>query len=133
MLAKGLSYSAGVLLLLWLGQTALAQSRSIQRDLGPDQPGDEEDLNRELWEYIKKTPYERALRYVARAQQAARSKASPSVALPNGWRIAPAGTQVELGRFPGEAGAYGGARGVRDKRGHLARGCAGTIVSAAND
>src|SRR5262249_46093220 len=128
MLAKGLSYSAGVLLLLWLGQTALAQSRSIQRDLGPDQPGDEEDLNRELWEFIKKTPYERALRYVARAQQAARSKASPSVALPNGWRIAPAGTQVELGRFPGEAVAYGGRVVVLNTGYYVAQGQEVSIV-----
>src|SRR5262249_557777 len=130
MRSRGLSYSIGFLLLLSLvpGRTALAQSRTAQRDLGPDQPGDEEELNRELWEYAKKTPYNRALSYVARAQQAARSKANASVALPNGWKIAPAGTQVELGRFPGEAVVYAGRVVVLNTGYYVAQGQEVSIV-----
>src|SRR5919206_4874365 len=33
-----------------------------------DRAEDEEDLNRELWEYVKGTPYASALAYVAQAQ-----------------------------------------------------------------
>src|SRR5262249_48847261 len=127
---RGMSCSIGFLLLLsvLLGQTPLAQSHRAQRDLGPDQPGDEEDLNRELWEYVKKTPYERVLRYVHRAQQVARSRASASATLPNGWKISPAGTQVELGRFPGEAVPYAGRVVVLNTGYYVAQGQEVSIV-----
>src|SRR5207253_7582437 len=63
-----------------------------------DRAEDEEDLNRELWEYVKGTPYERALIYVAAAQARAQTARVAEAALPNGWTLAPAGRQVELGR-----------------------------------
>ncbi|MFN2453717.1 MAG: bifunctional YncE family protein/alkaline phosphatase family protein [Pyrinomonadaceae bacterium] len=92
---------------------AVFSQTSSTRSLAPDQPEEEESLNEELWESVKKTPYEDVLRYVASAQQAGRARAATAaraadVVLPNGWRIAPAGTQVELGRFPHEAVAYAG-------------------------
>jgi len=78
------------------------------RDEGPDQLGMEEVLNRELWEFAKGTPYAEALRYVAQTQPAARARQSDEVVLPTGWKISPAGTQVELGRLPYEALFYAG-------------------------
>lgn len=97
-----------ILLALVLSGTATAQSRPTLRELGPDQPGEDEDLNRELWESIRKTPYANALRHVASVQRAAPLGPPADVMLPNGWRIAPAGRQVEVGRFPCEVTAYAG-------------------------
>jgi YVTN family beta-propeller protein len=122
MLSKRVSSCTGLLLVLLAAGTCLAQSRAAYRDLGPDQPGEEEDLNRELWEYARKTPYEKALRYVASAQQASRAKSSANMALPNGWKIAPAGTQIELGRFPGEAARYAGRIVVLNTGYYVAQG-----------
>ena len=75
-----------------------------------DRAEDEEDLNRELWEYVKGTPYEEAMKYVAASQAQARAaREREEVAeLPNGWRIAPAGRQVEVGRLPYEAVPFNG-------------------------
>src|SRR5215212_4674042 len=63
-----------------------------------DRAEDEEDLNRELWEYVKGTPYAGALSYVAAAQARAQAARVAEAVLPTGWKIAPAGRQVELGR-----------------------------------
>ncbi|MFL6281591.1 MAG: bifunctional YncE family protein/alkaline phosphatase family protein [Pyrinomonadaceae bacterium] len=73
-----------------------------------DRAEDEEDLNRELWEYVKGTPYESALSYVAAAQARAQAARVAEAALPTGWKIAPAGRQVELGRLPYEAVPFAG-------------------------
>jgi YVTN family beta-propeller protein len=115
------------LLTLIVSVAAFAQTRP-SRDLGPDLPGDEQELNRELWEYAKQTPYERVMRYVARAQQAAQQTARAEAALPNGWKIAPAGTQVEVGRFPGEMAPYSGKIVVLNTGYYLAQGQELSIV-----
>src|SRR4051794_20968099 len=73
-----------------------------------DRAEDEEDLNRELWEYLKGTPYESALSYVSEAQARAQTARVAEAALPTGWKIAPAGRQVELGRLPYEAVPFAG-------------------------
>lgn len=73
-----------------------------------DRAEDEEDLNRELWEYVKGTPYESALSYVSAAQARAQAARAAEAALPTGWKIAPAGRQVELGRLPYEAVPFAG-------------------------
>ena len=73
-----------------------------------DRAEDEEDLNRELWEYVKGTPYESALSYVAAAQTRAQAARVAEAALPTGWKLAPAGRQVELGRLPYEAVPFAG-------------------------
>ncbi len=73
-----------------------------------DRAEDEEDLNRELWEYVKGTPYAGALSYVAQAQARARAARVAEAVLPTGWKIAPAGRQVELGRLPYEAVPFAG-------------------------
>jgi YVTN family beta-propeller protein len=97
-----------LLIIITFGGIAHAQDKIEQRVLNVDQPDDEEDLNRELWEFAKKTPYAEALRYVANAQQRSQAVMSSEVVLPNGWKIAPAGTQVEMGRLPYEATAFAG-------------------------
>src|SRR5947209_5536057 len=92
--------------------TLLAQDRSKSRIVALDRAEDEEDLNRELWEFARKSSYDEALHYVARAQvQAARSA---EVALPTGWKITPAGAQVEVGRLPFEAVPFAGRLVVLD-------------------
>jgi YVTN family beta-propeller protein len=78
---------------LVFGITALAQRRV-------DDPDDQDDLNRELWEFARKTPYDSILPYIAAAQKQSKAREVAEVELPNGWRIAPAGAQVEVGRLP---------------------------------
>jgi YVTN family beta-propeller protein len=95
-------------IVITFGGTAPAQDKREQRVLNVDQADDEEDLNRELWEFARKTPYAAALRYVADAQRRSQVASSSEVVLPNGWKIAPAGTQVEVGRLPYEATAFAG-------------------------
>jgi len=73
-----------------------------------DDPDDQEDLNRELWEMAKGTPYDSILAYVKEAQRASRATQIAEVELPNGWRIKPAGTQVEVGRLPYEMVEFSG-------------------------
>ena len=86
--------------------TAIAGAQERQRRV--DDPDDEEDLNRELWEFAKKTPYDEILSYVTAAQRQSKATQTAEVELPNGWRIAPAGTQVEVARLPYEAVPFAG-------------------------
>src|ERR1041385_7623646 len=87
-----------LLIFLLLVTTVSAASYAQQRRV--DDPEDQEDLNRELWDFAKKTSYESILPYVTAAQRASRAQQTNEIELPNGWRIAPAGTQVEIGRLP---------------------------------
>lgn len=95
---------ASALLLTLCPLRLLAEQAQHQRELAPDQPGEEEDLNRELWEFVKKTPYESIRPYIEETQ--ARANLPKTAVLPNGWAIAPAGAQIELGRLPYEAILY---------------------------
>lgn len=97
-----------MLVVLILGLVAVAQTGDPRRGLEPDEPGEDEDLNRELWESVKKTPYSEALRYVAQAQASARATSGAEVVLPSGWKISPAGTQVSVGRLPYEVVPFAG-------------------------
>src|SRR5438477_3775688 len=97
-----------VLLILTWGICLVAQQRRV------DDPDDQEDLNRELWELAKHTPYESILSYVAEAQRKSKANENAEVELPNGWRIAPAGTQVEVGRLPYEMVRFEGKLVVLD-------------------
>src|SRR3989441_6538475 len=99
-----------VFLLFLLTLPSLAQER--QRRV--DDPDDQEDLNRELWEFAKHTPYDSILSYIAEAQRRSKANESAEVELPNGWRIAPAGTQVEVGRLPYEMVQFQGKLVVLD-------------------
>jgi YVTN family beta-propeller protein len=92
------------LLLFFLTTVAVAQ----EHERRVDDPDDQEDLNRELWEFARKTPYEKILSYVAEAQRNSRETQKAEVELPNGWRIAPAGAQVDVGHLPCEAVLFNG-------------------------
>jgi len=83
-----------LLLVFAISPAQYAQQRRV------DDPDDQEDLNRELWEFARKTPYDSILPYIAAAQKDSKAREIAEVELPNGWRIAPAGTQVEVGRLP---------------------------------
>jgi YVTN family beta-propeller protein len=99
-----------VFLIVLLSTSGIAQER--QRRV--DDPEDQEDLNRELWEFVRKTPYEDILAYVAASQRASLAKQTATIELPNGWRIAPAGTQVEAGCLPYDAIFFAGKLVVLD-------------------
>ncbi len=71
-----------------------------------DQPGSENTLNRQLWEFAKGTPYGSVEAYVAKAQAKSREAMSDELQLPTGWKISPAGKQVGVGRLPYEAIVY---------------------------
>src|SRR5579883_1130357 len=89
---------------------AQTEREDVSRRLAaPDQAEDDDDLNRELWEFARKTPYENALRYAAARQQAGQAVRAAEVALPTGWRIAPVGeAQTEVGRLPYEVILFNG-------------------------
>src|SRR3954463_1359140 len=95
----------GVLIAI-VGISLIATTAVAQRRV--DDPDDQEDLNRELWEFAKGTPYDSIFEYVKEAQRASRATQTAEVALPNGWRIQPAGTQVEVGRLPYEMVEFAG-------------------------
>jgi YVTN family beta-propeller protein len=98
----GTTLLAFFLLLTLIPILAVAQERVA------DDPDDEEDLNRELWEFASQTPYDQILSYVAQAQKESRATVKAEVELPNGWRLAPAGVQVPVGRLPYEAVLFAG-------------------------
>ena len=79
-----------------------------------DQADETDDLNRELWEFARNTPYDEVLSYIEAAQRASRARQTAEVELPNGWRIAPAGRQIEVGRLPYEAVPFAGRLVVLD-------------------
>src|SRR5882724_3430116 len=79
-----------------------------------DQADETDDLNRELWEFARNTPYNEVLSYIEAAQRASRARQTAEVELPNGWRIAPAGRQVDVGRLPYEAVMFAGRLVVLD-------------------
>ncbi|MGI9037082.1 MAG: bifunctional YncE family protein/alkaline phosphatase family protein [Pyrinomonadaceae bacterium] len=95
------------LLILSAGLAAAQNKSKSKPEMDYDEAGEEETLNRQLWEKIKKTRYENAVRHARRAQKAARPVLS-RVTLPNGWQIAPAGEQIEVGQLPMEAVAFAG-------------------------
>ncbi len=95
-------WPANILIFLLLSFLIVPCSAQESRSRRVDDPEDQEDLNRELWEFAKHTPYDSILSYVAEARRRSKANESAEVELPNGWRITPAGTQVEVGRLPYE-------------------------------
>jgi YVTN family beta-propeller protein len=104
--------TATLSILIFLSAQVSGQERPRQRDF--DQPDEEESLNRELWEFARKTPYSEILPYLDKAQRQSQAEQTAEVELPNGWRIAPAGRQVEVGRLPYEAVPFAGRLVVLD-------------------
>ncbi len=96
--------STSLLLVSALPKSSFAQSD----DEGFDVPGTEHMLNSELWTFAKGTPYSSVQDYLRREHALSREKENGEIALPTGWKLAPAGRQVELGRFPNDAILYNG-------------------------
>jgi YVTN family beta-propeller protein len=98
------------ILLLFVAVTAAVpvQSSTDYRTAAPDQPGEDENINKELWQFGKNTPYTEAMQHIAGQKMANHAVPTAEVRLPTGWRIAPAGRQVGVGTFPHEAIAYAG-------------------------
>lgn len=96
-------FRALVIFSLLLAGSIVCLSQEVEKERNFDQADEEEELNRELWEFAKHTPYSEILRYVQTAQRASQAKQTAEVELPNGWRIAPAGQQIDVGRLPYEA------------------------------
>ncbi len=88
----------------FISGTALAQNS----DEGFDVPGTEHVLNSELWTFAKGTPYSSIQSYLKKEHALSQAAESGEISLPTGWKIAPAGKQVELGRFPCDAIVYNG-------------------------
>src|SRR5574338_611686 len=84
------------------GKRAVMSERS-----GPDEPEEMEDLTRELWKFARGSGYDRAVRR-ADASAARFAAQAPELRLPTGWVLAPAGSQVEVGRLPYEAVTFAG-------------------------
>src|SRR6266542_642641 len=97
-----------------LNQSLSGRSNDSDQAREVDDPAEEEELNRELWEFAKQTPYDSILTYVAAEQRKSRASQTAEVELPNGWRIAPAGDQVEVGHLPYEAVPFAGKLVVLD-------------------
>ena len=98
-------------MLLWFVTVAAAvpaRSDTDYRFAAPDRPGEDENINRELWQFAKKTPYTEATQHIARRKKKDHVVSSAEATLPTGWKIAPAGEQVRVGTFPHEAVAYAG-------------------------
>lgn len=86
---------------------SIPQSSCAQDDnMGFDVPGTEHMLNSELWAFAKGTPYSSIQSYLHREHALSRAKETGEISLPTGWKISPAGRQVQVGRFPGDAISY---------------------------
>ncbi len=51
--------------------TAMAEEEGNSRLSAPDQPGEEDIFNRELWQFAKRTPYEAAERHIKKMRKTA--------------------------------------------------------------
>ncbi len=77
-----------------------------------DNPAQETKLNKEIWHFAKGTSYSAMKLYVKQAQAKSQKGRTAEVTLPTGWKIAPAGAQLELGRMPCEALPFAGRLAV---------------------
>ncbi len=75
---------------------------------GLDEPGEGEPLRQYYWAQAKGTSYKSALDYAKKAQAQSQITLSHAMALPNGWKLAPAGNSLTLGSMPGEAVFFAG-------------------------
>ncbi len=75
---------------------------------GLDVPGQEQKLNAELWRFAKNSSYEVVQADLQQKHKESQKNLPAEVILPTGWRMAPAGHQLELGRYPMVAVPFGG-------------------------
>ena len=109
---KGRNILIPLCALLVFISVAVAQEKKSagenENEMEFDEPGSEQVLNRQLWEFAKGTSYESVEAYVAKQQAKSRVSQSDEMELPTGWRINPAGKQIQVGRLPYEAIFYNG-------------------------
>ncbi len=74
----------------------------------PDEPGQDEILNAQLWRFAKGSDYNLILPYIHESQLTSQGKSQQEITLPTGWKITPAGKQVSVGRLPFNAIEYRG-------------------------
>src|SRR5277367_4715867 len=67
---------------------------------GLDVPGQEQKLNAELWRFAKGTSYQAVQKDLEEKHEESHKSVPKEMRLPTGWRMAPAGNQLELGRYP---------------------------------
>ncbi len=87
-------------LLAFLGACLPAFGLDDDDTPGLDVPGQEQKLNAELWKFAKNTSFEVVQKDLEARHEESRQTIPTEVTLPNGWRMAPAGNQLELGRYP---------------------------------
>ena len=87
-------------LLVYFGACLSAWALDDDDTPGLDVPGQEQKLNAELWRFARKGSYEVAQKDLEAKHEESRQTIPTEVTLPNGWRMAPAGNQLELGRYP---------------------------------
>jgi YVTN family beta-propeller protein len=80
----------------------------------PDEPGQEQALNRELWSPKAGMSFDQMEAYIRQRRQEFKARRRDEIVLPTGWRLLPAGQVSSLGRLPGEAVAYQGKLAVLD-------------------
>ncbi len=96
-------------LILFALLISFAVSARAQTDnVGFDVPGTEHILNSQLWRFAKGTRYSSIQSYLRISHLLSQKSESGEMSLPTGWKIRPAGTQVELGRLPYDAIMYNG-------------------------
>src|SRR5690242_19028570 len=84
-------------LILAMGAPAFADDDDTP---GLDVPGQAQKLNAELWRFAKNTSYEALQQDLEKDHEKSQSSVSKEMLLPTGWRMTPAGNQVEVGRYP---------------------------------
>ncbi len=90
-------------MIFYLGLLATALSQPVT---GLDEPSEHEELKRNLWVAAMGNTYDQAVTYAQKAQEESQKKETHEVALPNNWKIAPAGQILELGTMPSEMVSY---------------------------
>ncbi|MBV8904737.1 MAG: hypothetical protein JOZ22_13980, partial [Acidobacteriia bacterium] len=105
-----------IFLIATLAHAQDADDRTAGQRTLMDDPKDQDQLLRQIWESTSKTPYAAALEHArkAQAESAKAVQASSLVTLPTGWKILPAGAQVNVGTLPFDAVAFNGSVVVVD-------------------
>src|ERR1700690_2699645 len=93
------------ILALWAGIPAWADDDELP---GLDVPGQEQKLNAELWRFAKNSSYDVVQAGLNKMHKESKKNLPTEVTLPNGYRTAPAGNQLELGQCTMVAVPFGG-------------------------
>ena len=93
-------------LLIFFFAFFLGSYSQAQPTTGLDEPSEHEDLKRNIWLAAMGNTYDQAVTYAQKEQEESQKTQTHEVALPTGWKIAPAGKVLELGTMPGEMVSY---------------------------